>query len=70
MTDNRYNGWRNRETWLVNVWFGDNWYSQSDIDATREFIDERIAKLPTWVQDFIDTDCIDWDELTEALDSE
>ncbi len=70
MTDNRYDGWRNRETWLVNVWFGDNWYSQSDIDTTREFIDERIAKLPTWVQDFIDTDCIDWDELTEALDSE
>jgi len=24
MTDSTYNGWTNRETWLVNLWYGDD----------------------------------------------
>jgi len=24
MTDNTYNGWANKETWLVNLWYGDD----------------------------------------------
>jgi len=58
-----YNGWRNRETWLVNVWFGDDWACPGDVDYTESFIEEAISDLPVWIQDFIDTGCIDWDEL-------
>lgn len=66
MSSEQYNGWHNRETWLVNVWFGDSWESRSDIESTEEYIDEEIDKLPLWVKDFVYTDSINWDELKES----
>ena len=62
-----YNGWRNRETWLINVWFGDNWECVHDVENTMEFVEEEFEKLPTWVQDFIDGEAIDWDELRQHV---
>ena len=49
-----YNGWQNRETWLVTVWFGDAWEYESDVDNTKEFLEDSIYDLPSWIQDFID----------------
>jgi len=63
--DNTYNGWTNRETWLVNLWFGDSWECEADVQSSREWIEEKIYGLETWIQDFIDLDAISWDELEE-----
>ena len=65
--DNTYNGWTNRETWLVNVWFGCGWLESDDVQSTREFMEEEIDQLESWpwIKDFIDLDAINWDELEE-----
>ena len=64
-----YNGWSNRETWLINVWFGDQWESKSDVDSTQEFCEEELDKIPNWLQDFVDWRIIDWDELRNNVSS-
>ena len=69
MSEN-YNGWKNRETWLVNVWFGDHWETASDVQATREHIEETIENLPDWVRGFIYDDSIDWEELEGHVECE
>lgn len=64
-----YNGWSNRETWLINLWFGDQWESESDVDSTQEFCEEELDKIPNWLQDFVDWRIIDWDELRNNVSS-
>lgn len=66
----KYNGWSSRETWLVNIWFGDTWESVSDVEYTEEYIDEEVAKLPTWLQDFLYMGSINWEELKESVEEE
>ncbi len=63
--DNTYNGWTNRETWLVNVWFGCGWLESDDVQSTRDFMEEQIDQLESWIRDFIDLSAINWDELEE-----
>ena len=60
-----YNGWRNRETWLINVWFGDNWESVHDVENTMEFVEEELTLVSPWIGDFVDSNAIDWDALRE-----
>ena len=60
-----YNGWTNRESWLINLWFGDDWTCAADVQSSREWIEEKIYGLETWIQDFIDLDAINWAELEE-----
>ena len=62
----RYNGWTNRETWLVNVWFDP--MTKSDLDAIREQLEEAVDDLPGYLSDFINLEAIDWRELAEHLD--
>jgi hypothetical protein len=62
-----YNGWTNRATWLVNVWF--NPESKEDVAAAREHLDEEFSKLSPLVHDFIDAD-INWDELESHFKDE
>lgn len=62
-----YNGWRNRETWLINVWFGDNWETPEDVDCTKEYFEEEMSQIPSFLQDFIYDCSIDWDELREHV---
>jgi hypothetical protein len=52
MSDNTYNGWTNRETWLVNVWFSPE--SRADVEYARETLDEQYDNIPdgrsrTWL---------------------
>jgi hypothetical protein len=65
MTNNTYNGWKNRETWLVNVWYGESWSCEADIDYTYDHIEEMVNGLEGFIKDLINIDAIDWDELRE-----
>lgn len=66
-----YNGWSNRETWLVNLHFELN--TKEDLimakDAIEEWLEE-IGELSRFMQDYIDTSKINWYELEQALPSE
>lgn len=48
MTDTTYNGWTNRETWLVNLWYGDDLASMLAEDERRTDIDSHEAE--EWVR--------------------
>ena len=63
-----HNGWTNRETWLVNVWFSPE--TKSDIDFARESIEQDINNLPDYLKDFIDVNSIDWVQLYEHVQDE
>lgn len=61
MSDTTYNGWTNRATWLVNVWF--NPESLDDVQAAKYAIEEAEDAMPDYMRDFLCTDEINWDEL-------
>ena len=61
MTDNTYNGWTNRATWLVNVWF--NPETRADVEAAQYAILEAADNIPDFMRDFLCTDEINWEEL-------
>jgi hypothetical protein len=68
MSANTYNGWTNRATWLVNVWF--NPESLSDLESARYAIEEATESLPDFLKDFLCTDEINWSELEEHFQDE
>jgi hypothetical protein len=68
MNDNTYNGWTNRATWLVNVWF--NPESRDDVESARMAIEEAEDALPDYLRDFLCTGEINWDELLEHFNEE
>ena len=51
MTDTKYNGWTNYETWLVNLWL--------DNDGASEYLRERCAETYEFSQDFDESDFAD-----------
>tara|TARA_R100001463_G_scaffold113577_1_gene168683 strand:+ start:268 stop:474 length:207 start_codon:yes stop_codon:yes gene_type:complete len=65
---NGYNGWSNRETWLVNLWY--NPETKSDIDYIEETLEsdliEKLGSSSNIYLDFINFNLINWDELKEA----
>ena len=64
-----YNGWTNRETWLVNVWF--NPESRDDVEFARSIIDEQYDAIPDGViKDMIDINAINWDELMQHFEDQ
>lgn len=79
MTNTKYNGWKNRETWLLNVWYGD-FFSDSetgtwDAEAIRDFIEEEVfgedcGNVQGFVADLIDLSIIDYYELAEHFEGE
>ena len=67
-----YNGWLNRETWLVNVWYDPT--TKSDIDYIEETLEdnfiEMIGGTANIYMDMIDFNCIDWESLREAMEED
>ena len=61
MAAETYNGWTNKATWLVNVWF--NPESLEDVQAARAAIEEAEDSLPAFMKDFLCTNEINWEEL-------
>ena len=63
-----YNGWTNRATWLINVWF--NPENRGDVEDARSAIEEAEENLPNFMRDFVCTSQINWGELLEQFDEE
>lgn len=69
MTDNTCNGWKNRETWLVSVWFAPE--TKADLEYIRDSLEEDLSELPNGcLRDMICLSDVNWRELEEALDPE
>lgn len=64
-----YNGWTNRETWLVNVHF--NPESVEDIERIKDHLEEYEDEIENaFIRDFIDFSKINWRELKEVFNKE
>jgi len=73
MTDTTYNGWRNRETWLVSLWFLDCKNEPMTADSIRSMVAEaldedltNIGVMKGFINDILSLDRIDWEELSAA----
>ena len=73
------NGWTNRETWLINLWFAPE--SQEVLDSVRASLEEELdnlrENLPGYLVDLLSINFImsevNWDELSrhfEPIESE
>tara|TARA_R110002126_G_scaffold43682_2_gene125260 strand:- start:1565 stop:1822 length:258 start_codon:yes stop_codon:yes gene_type:complete len=83
MTDTSYNGWTNRDTWAVNLHWGDYWAAraedgetltaegmESDVDA---YLEEALASMPEgqrlFIYDMMLFD-VNWQELARHFETE
>ena len=65
----KYNGWTNRETWLVNIWFMDGLDEFVTPMYLREMVEEYVySQIDNcgFISDMIDLGCINWTELAES----
>lgn len=63
-----YNGWSNRATWLVNIWF--NPECKKDVLEIHDYFHESIHAIKEpWLRDFVDTS-VDWEELKNHYEEE
>lgn len=62
-----YNGWSNRETWLVNLHYGIE--TKAELEYIRETLEEQEKSLPPFFRDFVDLSLINWAELESCLES-
>lgn len=75
-----YNGWTNRETWLVNLHFeetvrnfiGDSSVNENNYEVAENLKDymetiweDDFDNLSSFLKDYIDLSLIDWNEIVE-----
>ena len=66
-----YNGWENRETWLVNLHFEIN--SKDDLEYVKNHIEEmeeEISNKYPFISDYLDFSLINWSELDAHIEEE
>ena len=69
MAGDTYNGWTNRATWLVSVWY--NPESRADVEFAREQIEDDYENLPSGaLKDMCNIALINWDELIQQFEEE
>ena len=64
-----YNGWENRETWLVNLWF--NPVTAREVDYIRETLESDFYDMvgeSNIYTDMINFNAINWREIIDNLD--
>ena len=73
--DNTYNGWTNRETWLINLWYSPE--TLEDLDYIREELDSAVERLMEGgvvannvLIDMLGISEINWRELEEHVSTE
>jgi hypothetical protein len=62
-----YNGFTNRETWLINLWF--NPETKNDVMNAAQIFEDACDKLPDFLKDFVNTN-INWDELLDQCEGD
>jgi hypothetical protein len=65
MTENTYNGWRNRETWLVNLWLTNDEYTLADVSNLVRWAEDRREATDS-LADYVDQLCFG-DEVQASL---
>ena len=64
-----YNGWSNRETWLINVWYFPE--SRADVEYIRETLEEQYDAMPAGaLKDMVALGEVNWDELLAHFEEE
>jgi hypothetical protein len=69
-----YNGWTNRNTWLINLWFSemiDDYVTDSEEKVTADDVEEFVLEIiesevdgcSFMLRDFIDYSGINWNEI-------
>ncbi len=72
-----YNGWTNRNTWLINLWFGEIIREELEEDASlspekledmvMDVIQAEVELSSLMLRDFLDFEGINWHELRETI---
>jgi hypothetical protein len=72
-----YNGWTNRNTWLINLWFGEIIREELEEDAAlspekledmvMDVIQAEVELSSLMLRDFLDFEGINWHELRETI---
>lgn len=73
MTKTDYNGWTNRETWVINLWLGDYFQDVADEgqQLMADYLEETVwdmleeANVPDMFKDMIDLNAVNWRELEQ-----
>ena len=73
MTKTDYNGWTNRETWVINLWLGDYFQDVANEgqQLIADYIEETVwdmleeANVPAMFKDMINLNAVNWRELEQ-----